>query len=89
MELKITFQSSTAGPPRGTDAHHISTTMSLQNTGSYFFSPLWKSEAKLLKVLPLKPGGKPRGESSPRWDWQDCPGPPGLHAVLFRVQVLR
>lgn len=89
MELKITFQSSIAGPPRGTGTHLISTTMSLQNTLAHIFFPLWESEAKLLKVLPLKPGGKPRGDSSPRWDWQDCPGPPGLHAVLFCVQVLR
>lgn len=60
MELKIIFQSSIAGPPRGTDVHHIPTAMSLQNTGSYFFS-LWESDAKLLKMLPLKPGGKPMG----------------------------
>lgn len=63
MELKRYLSEFHSWAPRRSRYLHIRTTVSLQNNGSCFF--VWESEAKLLKVLPLKPERKLQNEFTP------------------------
>lgn len=75
---KYLSKSQSRAPQRARHFPHLDNYEQFFRTLAHIF--LWESEAKLLQVLPLKPGGKPRNESTPQWDW---------HAVLFWVEVLR